>query len=278
MGKVRRRKTRPLEGKGIKRPVPKGKDMRPAHSGEYNLAVAFFLITLTVLIAAYSRNNIWKDEETVWADVTRKSPNKMRGYNNLGLAYKDNGLLDKALQEYRKALRLSPGFAKANYNPGNAYDRKGRVDETKVHYNIGNVYAAQGRTDEAIEEFQLALRLIPYFAQAHNNLGNAYARKGRTDDAIEQYQTALRLKPDYVKAHNNLGAVYASRDRMDEAIEEFIKALRLEPDFPEAHLNLGLAYKIKGLKNEAITEFEEVLKLNPQAEEARKILQSLQDN
>ena len=43
---------------------------------------------------------------------------------------------------------------------------------------------------------------------AHNNLGNVYSSKGLHDMAIEQYQIALRLKPDFAEAHFNLGLIY----------------------------------------------------------------------
>jgi tetratricopeptide (TPR) repeat protein len=252
MGKARRRK----RGKDVKGPVPEKKGIQPVRSGRYSSAIVFFIIASTVLLAAYDRNQIWKDEETVWADVTGKSPGKARGYNNLGKAYSDRGFIDKALQEYKKGVRVNPSVA-------------------RIHYNIGTAYAKQGRTDEAIEKFMVAVSLKPYLKEAHYNLGLAYSKKGMIDEAIEEYKLALRSKPDFIEALNNLGAVYYKQGRMDEAIESLKKVTTLAPRTKKAHYNLGLAYKRKGLKDEAIREFKEVLKLNPQDEKARKILQSL---
>lgn len=53
---------------------------------------AYSLLTIAVVvlsIATYQRNTVWHDEITLWEDVVKKSPNKARGYNNLGNLYMD---------------------------------------------------------------------------------------------------------------------------------------------------------------------------------------------
>jgi len=55
-----------------------------------------FKIIGIVLIAClsvltYQRNAIWKDEFTLWEDVARKAPHKMRPYLNIGIAYSSAG-------------------------------------------------------------------------------------------------------------------------------------------------------------------------------------------
>ncbi len=56
----------------------------------------FALIILGLASATYARNTLWKDKVSLWEDVVSKSPNSPRGYNNLGIAYNEKGLDDKA--------------------------------------------------------------------------------------------------------------------------------------------------------------------------------------
>ncbi len=44
----------------------------------------------------------------LWSDVVKKSPDKAKPLNNLGIAYIDEGLFDKAIVEIRKALLIKP--------------------------------------------------------------------------------------------------------------------------------------------------------------------------
>jgi tetratricopeptide (TPR) repeat protein len=217
-----------------------------------------FVITAPYSVGTIKRNPVWKNNLTLWSDTVKKSPDGFIPHYNLGHAYGKEGLTDKAIEEYKLAISLKPGFADA-------------------HNNLGVAYYNKGMIDGAIVEYKEALRLKPDYADAHNNLGAVYISQGRIDEAIEEYRVALRLKPDNAKAHNNLGALYASQSRIDEAIEELIKAVRLGPDFAEAHFNLGLAYKIKGFKDEAIREFERVLEIKPDHEKARSALERVSE-
>ena len=195
-----------------------------------SLSLILILTTLAFAAATYARNNIWKDDASLWEDVVRKSPNKARPHNYLGEIYSRQGRLDEAIREYQIVLSL-------NYD----YDF--------AHNNLGIVYAQQGRLDEAAKEFQEVLRLKPGNAHAHNNLGVIYDQLGRPAEAIKEYQIALRLYPDHADAHYNLGAVFERQGRPAEAIKEYQAALRLNPDYSDAHIKIEVLNKQLKSKN-----------------------------
>jgi tetratricopeptide (TPR) repeat protein len=102
------------------------------------VAISFLVVVPLVLSAAtYSRNAVWKSKISLWEDVVKKSPAKARGNNNLGNAYRDKGLIDKAIVHYKIALKLDPGYAPAYNNIGNAYMGKGLLDKAIEHSKIG---------------------------------------------------------------------------------------------------------------------------------------------
>ncbi|MBI5633805.1 MAG: tetratricopeptide repeat protein [Nitrospirae bacterium] len=143
-------------------------------------------IVIALLSTTYARNAVWQSEISLWKDVVKKSPEKVRGHNELGLAYNSKGLTDKAIEQFQVALRLDP------------YLEKGYI-------NLGISYTNKQWFDKAIDSFQTALRLKSDNADTHYNLGIAYYHKGSLDDAIEHFEVALKLKPDNADFQNNLG-------------------------------------------------------------------------
>jgi len=132
------------------------------------------------------------------------------------------------------------------------------------HTNLGLVYDEMGRLDEAIREHREALKLKPNSPAAHNNLGLALSKQGRWSEAIEEYRESLRLEPLSPGVHNNLGNAYQSMGRLDDAIGEYLEALRLRVDFPDTQINLGVAYAKKGMIDAAMEHFLLAEKLDPE--------------
>ena len=62
-----------------------------------------------------------------------KEPNQKCAdtYYNRGLAHSRNGELDKAIQDYTKAIELNPDHAEAYYNRGGAFLRLGEPEKAK---------------------------------------------------------------------------------------------------------------------------------------------------
>lgn len=94
----------------------------------------------------------------------------------VGNLYYGLGLMDDAIDEYRKALRLSPTFA-------------------DIITQLGIALRDKGRFDEAIQEFNRAKEQNPKFIPARLQLGITYYSQGFYGLAEEEWQSALAIDP-----------------------------------------------------------------------------------
>ena len=157
-----------------------------------------FLCIVMLLFSfwTFERNKVWSDKTALWGDSVKKSPNKARPHNNFGVALKDQGRLDEAVEHFKQTIGIDPQFAEA-YN------------------NLGNSYIKLGKSKEAITQYKMALSISPDSPSVHVNLGNALAKRWELEEALLHYGEALRLKPDYDEAQLN----FLSTQRMIESRE-----------------------------------------------------------
>lgn len=109
----------------------------------------------------------------------------------LGNNYMDFGLVDNAVEEYRKALKLRPGLP-------------------DVHIRLGVALRESGQYDEAISEFTNAKRVNPSYGPAYVHLGLTYYMKGLSGLAVEEWEEALEKVPGLKEAESLLKALRSS--------------------------------------------------------------------
>jgi tetratricopeptide (TPR) repeat protein len=192
-----------------------------------NFLKVVMICSITLVFAAwtYERNAVWSNAVSLWSDVVKKSPQKVRPHNNLGNALKNQGKIEEAIVHFNKALQINPGYSKA-------------------HNNLGTALASQGKTDEAIKHFGIALYINPNYAAAHSNIGVALAGRNEIEKAIVHFRAALRLKPNSANVHSNLGAALVRQGKLQEALEHLYIALRLKPDDVQTYKNLQICLKL----------------------------------
>lgn len=224
-------------------------------SYKHRMQVIFSIFVILVLIgqghSTFMRNYIWKTEESLWLDAVDKSPNQPRVHHNLGRYYGDTGQNEKAILEYKLALKL----------------KRSPHGETHhlTHYNFALVYTSMNEEDKAIKHLEKAIEIAPYYADAYNNLATIIAKRGRYDEAHDLLIRSLTYNRNSPQAHNNLGSILLRKNRIDEAISEFKKALDLKDGDPGFLHNLGIAYKYKGCLDKGVYYFRSVLKKDPKA-------------
>ena len=62
-------------------------------------------------------------------------PENTNDWVNLGIAFQQDGQIDKAKKAYEKALEINPNSAEACTNLANTLQELGRLDEAEASYN-----------------------------------------------------------------------------------------------------------------------------------------------
>ncbi len=219
-----------------------------------------------------------------------------------GDKFKESEQWDKAITEYREAIRLKPDYPEAHSNLGDALDEKGdrdgaiaeereairlKPDFAEAHWLLGARLLQKGDWDGAIAEEREAVRLKPDLAAAHRTLSFALLRKGNHSGSaaegreasrlelapeLARSREAVRIRPDDPRAHFDVGTGLNLTGDWDGAIPELREAIRLKPDYAVAHLELGWALVEKGDLEGAVVEEQEAIRVNPNLAGAHNLL------
>ena len=133
----------------------------------------------------------------------------------LGSAYERSGQRDKAVEEFRRVLKVEPDFhAALNY--------------------LGYTFADQGvNLEEALKLVSRAVTLDPDNGAYVDSLGWTYYRLGRTEQARGTLERAARLEPEDATLQEHLGDVYVALGQTERARQAYQRALELGGDNAE---------------------------------------------
>jgi len=192
---------------------------RPQKKGKHRvLGMAFILMSLA--FATLLRNNLWKDDYTIWSDAAGKNPSSYRAHVEMGIARIRAGEYTGAIPYLKKAISLSP------------------VKE-EGHFNMGLTLAFLGRDKEAIGYLEKVIRLNPGSFKAYNSLAIRYAMSGGYEEALGFIRKGIEIEPGYPLFYNTLGNIlYDGFNKKEEAEEAYRKAISLDPDLDLPKKNL----------------------------------------
>ncbi|MDX2360495.1 MAG: tetratricopeptide repeat protein [Crocinitomicaceae bacterium] len=145
-----------------------------------------------------------------------------------GIEFHDSGDFKKALNEYRKALKISP-------------------ESPMVHYEIGSTYFAMEDHKNAIKYADMVIDYNDeYVDQAYILKGNALDSQGKTKDAIKVYKQGIRKYGDNYLLHFNLALTYYNSDDVKNAESSLKDAIVANPYHSSSNLLLGYIQVDKG--------------------------------
>jgi regulator of sirC expression with transglutaminase-like and TPR domain len=158
--------------------------------------------------------------------------------NNLGAAYMNQQLFEKALKSFQEAASLDPKLQIARVNQGIALLNMGRIDAARpileeavkrdpndVHawYNLGLLYKNTGDAQKAIDAFRHVTELDPNDPDSWYFLGSVYAQNKQYSEAIDVFQHGLKLNPFHASAEFGLARAYQQSDDLTHAREHLAR-------------------------------------------------------
>ena len=229
--------------------------------------------------------------------LSQAQPEYSRVYNRMGNQFLKQGELQRAIKQYRLALKEDPESAEAHGNLGIALER------------MGGPHALQ----DAIAHYQRAIELWPEFAEAHLNLGNAL-EPSEPATAQQHFIQAVQIQPNMVRAHVSLcrslyragrlraaelglrqalaidaenvaalllrATIQTKQGKYSDAKGTFVRLLQLDPEHAEAHNNLAAVLVALGDHQSAMEHLKMAVEADPQhpqaAENLRKLAKTLE--
>lgn len=227
---------------------------------------------------AHQRNQVWRTEESLWLDVTEKSPTNGRGLMNYGLTQMAKGDYFRALVYLERALNYTPNYF-------------------TLETNLGIANGALHLDADADRHFQRAIALAPADSLAHFYRGRWLWQANRPAEAIAELKTASSMNSGNLEPQYFLMQMYAAQHDWPAVRETANQVLAIVPGdsaaagylsraqsgatdlqvaeqtahaapTPENFLNLSHLYHHAGRYQACIEAAQQALKLRPDYAEA----------
>ncbi len=183
-----------------------------AHPTWVRAALAGLALVLAAeAFGTHQRNNVWRTEESLWRDVTEKSPKNGRGLMNYGLILMARGDYIGALSYFERALMYTPNYS-------------------TLEINLGIANGGLHRDAEAERHFARAVALAPDTAEPYFYYARWLHDAGRLPRSAALLETAVAKNRLFFDARHLLIEVYAGQNNQ-EAVERLAReTLQLAPN------------------------------------------------
>lgn len=166
----------------------------------------------------------------------QEDPDNPELYSNLGNIYfnmateedsEETKYLEKALEQYKKAVRLSP--ENINYN-----------------YSLGLVYEFLGEITKAKTQYEIVVKLEPLNVVSNYKLALIAQKNKEYEKAIKYYQNVLKIEPTTADVYYELGRIYEVINEPQKAIEMYKKVIKYLPDYLDVNDRIKKLTKNEG--------------------------------
>jgi len=203
-------------------------------------AAVIGVILASLPLLSWQRVSVWRDDATLWRDVTVKQPRMPLAWASLGMSLYDAGRLEEAAAAYLQALAIDPNYQLALNN-------------------LGGLYNEMGESDKARPYLERTVQLFPEDFKGYMNLAYNLYSSGDLPRAEAMFVRALELNPDLPDAHHALGDLNVAMGKLGPARGWYRKAAAMVGTDAELEYKLARLEAIGGAPEKALKHLRAAL-------------------
>ena len=215
--------------------------------------------------------------ETKYRQVLAAEEGNPVAHNNLGFLLAQNGQWREAMEEYSRAIELSPEYSTPYTNLGQAYLALNQLTEAGA--NLARAVQLNPDDFHANEGMSRLCLLAGDLVAGELFLKKSYALEPKNEllyqlvlcllglrkyDEAKDILDCIKIAGQHdVRWHNLWGLLHFAENNFGEAGRAFRRALGIEPENTEVRNSLVAVLLKTGAKDEAVMELQRILVIQP---------------
>jgi len=211
---------------------------------KYGSLALVLVLTLSYSFGTYQRNKVWKNAETLWKDVTVKSPNNGRGLMNYGLSQMTLGNYTIAEKYFLDAQKIQPNYY-------------------ILEINLGVLYGALKNNQKAEAHFLKAISLNSSAPSPEYYYARYLNENGQGRSAIKYLHKALQKSSSHIPSQMLLNTISVKEPSLETQIENLNIKIKSEKTNPDLYIELSEKLYLNNQYEKAIDVCIQLLKFAP---------------
>lgn len=205
------------------------------------ILAGFFALISLHSYGVYQRNEVWNTSESLWHDVSVKSPGNGRGLMNYGLTLMAKGDYKSTEEYFKRALVLTPYYS-------------------YLYINMAILKNSMAKYNEVEPNFKRALELDPYNPECYYYYASWLNANIRQKEAFQLLKKGLSISSN----HAYMRTLYQQLSVI-EGIDNYVpqKELQSGLNIEDTYLELSLTLYQKGDFEGCIKVCEKIIEINP---------------
>lgn len=253
----------------------------------FTVALLSILFISSYSFGTYQRNKVWKDSETLWKDVTEKSPKNGRGQMNYGLALMAKGDYKNAEFYFKNSEKKSPNWYAVKINLAILNGAIGKheiaekyfksaislnVSAPDPEYYYARYLMKRKQYEKASSYTDLALMKSPSHVNSIILKSKLEKLLDSKDDEINKLREALVNNPNSIEILIEISNKLYYLEKYDESVAYCLDVLQIDNNNKFAYNNMCACYNQKKQWVKAEKACKRALEIDPNFEIAKNNL------
>jgi len=209
--------------------------------------------------------NIEQVFKRVRTEVTEKSSGAQVPWETTSLTGEDFFLTARKSNTNTQKETVTPSQTDNSSGATRSLDNPEDSEKALEYYSAGAKKYDANLYDEAIENYSLAIKSDPLYAQAYLWRGHSKYATKKFDDAIHDYSKTIQLSPGDAEAYYYRGNAKYTLEKYNEAITDFTLTIKYEPKHGKAFYYRGLSYYFLNKYGAALDDLTTAAAITPDA-------------